>query len=175
LLSRFRQGGIRIPSDLQPLITTQALDRVRSMSISIETGTAQADRFLTTRPGMRLQHVELFHPNLVAVEPERWRRVYERNRPLSLGLRGVVDGWLAVIVRQRGSIIVQLGDPSSARPPDLAPLVSAIASLGHGLRSVAIERVGEDRFDVDLRPAVAQLRRAFPEVELVSTQLWRSP
>jgi hypothetical protein len=172
------QGGVAISTrNLQALLRTRVLDRVRSMSLSIETARRadHADRFLRTPFGSRLEHVELFVPELDTVDPEPWRRVHERNQPLSLGLRGIVDGWIAVIVRQRGSIAVQLGDPSSARHPDLWPLVPAIASLGRGLGSITVERVGEDRFGIDLRPAAHALRRVFPTVEVASTHRWRSP
>lgn len=70
---------------------------------------------------------------------------------------------------------MQLGDPASASQPDFAPIVPAIASLGHGLSSVTIERIGADRLDGDLQPAVEQLRAAFVKVELASAQRWRSP
>jgi len=174
---RLVQGGVALPlHELQPLVRTRMLDGLRSMSISIETAplAEQADRFLRTRLGMHLEHVELFTRDLAAVEPEPWRLVYERNRPLSLGLRGVVDGWLVVVVRQRGSIVVQLGAPATARQPSIAPIVPAIASLGYGLGSIKVERVG-DRFGIDLQPVVEELWRAFPIVELVSTHRWRSP
>ena len=175
---RLVQGGVALPlHELQPLVGTRMLDGLRSMSISIETAplAEQADRFLRTRLGMHLEHVELFMRDLAAVEPEPWRLVYERNRPLSLGLRGVVDGWLVVVVRQRGSIVVQLGAPATAQQPSIAPIVPAIASLGYGLGSIKVERVGADRFGIDLQPVVEELWRAFPIVELVSTHRWRSP
>lgn len=175
---RFVQGGLAIPrGELPWLRTAAALDRVRSMSISVETASRadRAERFLQTGFGGRLEHVELFLPELHAVDAARWRRIYERNRPLSLGLRGVVGDWLAVVVRQRRSIVLQLGDPLVARPPDLWPIAPAIASLGRGLRSITLEHVGEDRPGLDLEPAVRALRRLFPSVARKQVHRWRSP
>jgi hypothetical protein len=175
---RLVQGGIEIPlADLQLFVRTRVLDRVHSMCLSIETApaAAQADAFLRTRLGMRLEHVELFAPDLAAIDPEPWRRVFDRNRPLSLGLRGAVDGWIAVVIRLRDSIVVQLGEPSGARRPDLRPILPAIASLGQGLEAIAIEHVGDSRVAIDLRPTAAELRRVFPTVQLVPAHRWRSP
>jgi hypothetical protein len=175
---RFVQGGVGLPlHGLPRLGESTALERLSSMSISIE-GAAlagQAEAFLATRLGLRLEHVELFAPHLVMVEPERWRRVHDRNRPLSLGLRGVVDNWIAVVVRQSGSITVQLGDPAYSHQPSLRPILPLIEALGRGLGSISLERVGEDPFGIDLRPAAEELRSAFAEVRLVASHRWRSP
>jgi hypothetical protein len=175
LRSRFGHGGIEFSDrgDLQPLFTNQVLDRLRSMSISIARANGAMD-FLETGLGRRLEHIELFAPDLAAVDPEAWRRVYVRNQPLSLGLRGIVGGWSVIIVRHRRSIVVQLGDPARASQPYLAPIVPVIASLGEGLGAVTIEQIGEDGLGVDLQPAVEPLRRAFVKVELASAQRWRS-
>jgi uncharacterized protein (TIGR02996 family) len=175
---RFVQGGVGLPLHGVPRLgESTALESLSSMSISIE-GAAlagQAEAFLATRLGLRLEHVELFNPHLVMVEPERWRRVHERNRPLSLGLRGVVDDWLAVVVRQRGSITVQLGDPAYSHQPSLRPILPLIEILGRGFESITLERVGEDPFGIDLRPAAEELRSAFSEVRIAAAHRWRSP
>jgi hypothetical protein len=175
---RLVQGGVGLPlHGLPRLGESTALERLCSMSISVE-GAAlagQAEAFLATRLGLRLEHVELFNPHLVMVEPERWLRVHERNRPASLGLRGVVDDWLAVIVRQHRSITVQLGDPAYSHQPSLRPILPLIETLGRGFKSITIERVGEDPFGIDLRPAAEELRSAFVDVRIVAAQRWRSP
>jgi len=175
---RLVQGGVELPPyDLAPLVDTPALDQIRSMSISVAIPplAEQAELFLGTRLGARLEHVELFHPRLAAIDPAPWRRAFERNQPLSLGLRGLVDDWMAVIVRRRGSIVLQLGEPARARLPSLRPVVPAIAYLGRGLGSITLERVGEPRFGIELQPVIAELRRVFPRVELASVHRWRSP
>jgi uncharacterized protein (TIGR02996 family) len=175
---RFVQSGVAIPrGELPELLEGTALDRVRAMSLSIESASRadRAERFLQTASGRRLDHVELFSSDLPAADAERWRRVYERNRPLSLGLRGVVDGWIAAVVRQRRSIVLQLGDPVMSRLPDVWPIAPALASLGRGLRSLRIEHVGEARPGEDLQPVVRALQRIFPAVELRAVHRWRSP
>jgi uncharacterized protein (TIGR02996 family) len=172
------QGGVELPLyRLEPIAETTMLERVHSMSISIDSAprAEQADYFLGTRLGMRLQHIELFNPHLASIDPAPWRRAFERNQPLSLGLRGVVDDWIAVVVRRRGSIVLQLGDPARARLPNLEPIMPVVAYLGRGLGAITLERVGEDRFGIDLQPALASLRRVFPTVELGAVHRWRSP
>lgn len=178
LRGRVVQGGLALPpSDLQPLVSARALERVRAMSLSADTP-ALADRaadLLRTKLGARLEHVELFARSLAAADVRPWRHAYDRNRPLSLGLRSVIDDWLVLVVRQRGALVVQLGAPTAPRAPSLFPIAPAIARLGEGLTAVRLERVGEEGGAIDLHLAVEELRRVFPSVELAAANRWRSP
>jgi uncharacterized protein (TIGR02996 family) len=174
----FVQGGVALPQqNLRLFEGTRVLENVRAMSLDIGLPgqDVQARRFLETRLGGRLSHIELFQLELAAVSPYVWLEIYHRKRPLSLGLRGFVDGWLVAIVRQRGSIVVQLGSPSTDRPPDLWPIANTIDRFGHGVGPLKIEQVGEEGAEIDLNPAVAPFRRMFPAVELVRAHRWRSP
>lgn len=177
--NRLVQGGVafRAYDDPGRIGETTALDQLRSMCLSIEDAQAaeQVRNFLMTPLGKRLEHVELFIPDLTGADPEPWRRMYEHDRSLTLGLRGVIDGWLAVIVRQRGSLVMQLGELSSTRPPDIRPLLLMLARLGQGLASIQLERVGEVMPGIDLRSVVDELQRVFPAVELGWAHHWRSP
>jgi hypothetical protein len=184
--NRLVQGGVRVRANDDPgrIGETTVLDRLRSMCLSIEGAHAveQARIFLMTPLGKRLEHIELFLPELAQADPEPWRRMSEHDRSLTLGLRGVIDGWLAVVVRRSGSLIMQLGELSRTRRrgrhrglPDIRPLLPMLARFGQGLASIQLERVGEVVPGIDLRSVVDELRGVFPAVELGWAHRWRSP
>ena len=172
IVGRRVQGGIELTIDsIQPLIETRVFEKVRAMSIAIGD---VATNFLRTRLGARLQHIELFAAALETLDPAPWLEIYERNRPLSLGIRGTIDGWLAVIVRQRASITLQLGDPIVERAPNIQPLWQTLLGLGLGIDAFTLEHVGDD--GIDLQPVLDQLRRGFRGGgKLVPKYVWRSP
>ena len=70
---------------------------------------------------------------------------------------------------------VQLGDPAYSHQPSLRPILALIETLGRGLGAITLERVGDDPFGIDLRPAAEELRSAFADVRLVAARHWRSP
>lgn len=172
---RFVQGGVEIL--LSRVGKTANLPRLHSMSISIEDPplAQRAMQFLTSALGERLQHVELFRQDLRETDVAPWRHIYQVNRPLSLGLRGVIDDWVVAIVRQRGAITVQLGDSSSGRRPSLQPIMRVINALAGKLTSLTLERVGPDKFGTSLQPVVAELERGFATVTVAQAASWRSP
>jgi len=169
------QGGLEL-TDIAPLIESHAFEKLRSMCISVLTPAhrRRAYRLLRSGLGTRLQHVELFILDVQQEPIAPWFDLYERNRPLSFGVRSVLHGWVVVLVRQRSSLTLQLGDPMTASMPDVALLMPAITALAGGLDCVAVEAVGND--GLDLQPVVEQLRGTFRRSRLVPPrQRWRSP
>jgi hypothetical protein len=175
---RLATGGLALPADdLPPLGEAEGLDRLRAMCLSIETPVLAelAGRFLRTRLGGRLEHVELFCADLAAAAAEPWGRIAARDRLMSLGLRGFVAGWRVVVVRQRGAVTVQFGEPVAAGPLDPRPIEHLIASLGQGISSATLELVGEVPAGTYSQFAVHELQRRFSSVTLASSRRWRSP
>jgi uncharacterized protein (TIGR02996 family) len=180
------QGGVALPSEEHGrwrMFDVPALRRVREMSILADTETREhaVVRLMRTRLGTELDHLELFTPAPQALDLDRWRRLFDTGKPRRFGVRGIVDGWIAVVVIEWDAtgrrIVLQLGDPMRLQLPVLTSWLPSIAVLGRGLRRITLDLVEpEARFaPAYVEPLVRELRMIFPDVETTSSARWRSP
>ena len=161
--------GVAFGPDVALFARTTALDHVRAMSLEID---AHTEAFLRTRLGRRLEHVELFQPDLHGLDAARWRQVFEANPSVTLGLRTSVDGWLVVIVRLTDRMVIQVSSLAGAGTPDWSRVARCARILSAG-RPVWLERIGPAM--ISLEPLVDELRARFARVDVVAAQHWRSP